>query len=61
MTNAERVAKAVTPIGACPGNDAAGGYVSSPTEAVMGITNGLLRIANALEDVAAAIRDGGRV
>lgn len=37
------------------GTDAAGGHVTSLTEACMGITAGLMAIASALESVAAAI------
>ena len=50
------VAAAVTPPGA-PGRDAADGHVGSLTEAVMGVTAGLCRIADALESVAEAIRE----
>lgn len=43
-----RVSRAITPH-AAPGHDEAGGAVSSLTEAVMGVTAGLCRIADAIE------------
>lgn len=48
----------ITPASTTPGHDAAGGMVASLTEAVMGITGGLVRIAAALYDLAAAVREG---
>lgn len=48
---------AITPISALPGNDAAGGTVNSLTEAVMGVTAGLVRIADAISDLAEAVRE----
>lgn len=39
------------------GKDAAGGYVNCLTEAVMGNTAGLMAIANAISDLAEAIRE----
>lgn len=53
----ERVAKAITPREAAPGHDATDGAVASLTEAVMGLTAGACRIADAIESVADAIRD----
>jgi len=50
------LAHAITPC-AAPNSDATGGVVSSLTEAAMGITAGLVQIANALENVAAAIEN----
>jgi hypothetical protein len=50
------IARAITP-DAVPGHDETGGTVASLTEAVMGVTAGLCRIAEALESVAEAIRD----
>lgn len=46
------LAAAITPSGShiCPAQDATGGYVGSLTEAVMGISSALVRIAEALED-----------
>lgn len=43
------IANAITPLDAGSGRDAAGGHVSSLTEAVMGITAGLFRVAEAIE------------
>jgi hypothetical protein len=51
-----KLAVAVT-ADAAAGKDAFGGHVASLTEAVMGITTGLARIAGALESVAQAIAD----
>lgn len=52
------IAGAITPLGAMPGRDESGGHIASLTEAVMGVTAGLYAIANALWDVAEAIREG---
>lgn len=52
----KKIAAAITPV-AVPGTDATGGTVDSLTEAVMGITAGLVRIANALEMIAEAIQE----
>lgn len=38
-----------------PGQDASGGHVGCLTEAVMGVTAGLVRIANAIELLAIAV------
>lgn len=54
----KRIASAITPLGVCGGKDATGGHVESLTEAVMGMTAGLCRIAESLDNVAAAIREG---
>ena len=51
------LAKAVTPLGALAGTDAVGGQVESLTEAVMGVTAGLVRIADAISDLAEAVRE----
>lgn len=52
------VAGSITPLDAAPGEDATmTGQVGSLTEAVMGMTAGLCRIAEALSDVAEAIRE----
>ncbi len=45
-----RLANAITPSNAAAGHDAAGGAVQSLTEAVIGITAALVRIAAALEE-----------
>lgn len=51
------VANALMPGGGSTARDATDGAVGSLTESVMGITAGLVRIADALENVAKAIRD----
>lgn len=51
-----QVAYAIT-ANAAPGKDANGGYVSSLTEAVMGMTCGHNRIAEAIEILADAVRE----
>lgn len=53
----KRLTNAIRPMGVAPGHDATGGTVDSLTEAVMGITGGLVRIADAMNNVADAIRD----
>lgn len=52
----DKVARAIT-ADASPGNDAAGGSISSLTEAVMGMTAGLYRIAEAIETLAEAVEN----
>jgi hypothetical protein len=52
-----RIARAIYPMGAVDGKDAAGGCVSSLTEAAMGITAGLCNVADGLHDIAEAIRE----
>jgi hypothetical protein len=49
------VAHAITPV-AAPGHDPDGGVVTSLTEAVMGISFGLRAIAEAIADLADAVR-----
>ena len=51
-----RLASAITPAGA-PGTDATGVSVGSLTEAVMGITAGLVRIAEAIDGLSEAVRE----
>lgn len=51
----ESLASAVT-VKAAPGTDATGGRVESLTEAVMGITNGLLEISHSIKELADAVR-----
>ena len=53
------VAKAICPQDAMAGKDAAGGHVGSLTEAVMGMTAGLVRIAEAIDGLADAVRERG--
>ena len=55
---AERIADAICYPAAAPGKDAAGGAVLSLTEAVMGVTAGLCRIADAVNNLAEAVREG---
>lgn len=52
-----QVADAITPQGAVGGSDATGGHVRSLTEAVMGMTAGLVQIAEAIDNLAEAVRD----
>ena len=52
-----KIAHAITPCDACAGEDANGGSVSSLTEAVMGVTAGLCRVADAISELAEAVRD----
>jgi len=53
----DKVANAITPRNAAAGQDAAGGHVESLTEAVMGVTNGASQIADAINNLAEAIRE----
>jgi hypothetical protein len=46
------LANAITPANASPGHDEFGNHVASLTEAVMGITSGLHKIAEAIEHLA---------
>lgn len=55
---ADRVAAAITPRAAA-GKDANGGHVESLTEAVMGITGGLHLVAEAIRELADAVRSNG--
>lgn len=50
--------EAITPT-AVGGKDATGGHVESLTEAVMGITAGLCRVADAINNLADAVREKG--
>lgn len=50
-----RIAMAVTP-NALGSEDAAGVYVESLTEAVSGVTAGLMAVANAISDLAESIQ-----
>ena len=51
------VANAITPSDASAGNDATGGRVRSLTEAVMGLTAGMVRISQAIHGLADAVRE----
>ncbi len=53
----KRIASAILPSGTAAGHDACGGTVDSLTEAVMGITGGLVQIAQALDRLAQAVED----
>ena len=53
------IANSVTPLSAMPGEDASGTYVSSLTEAVCGVTAGIMAIANAISELAEAVREAG--
>jgi len=52
-----RLGNAITP-NIVGGQDAFGGHVESLTEAVMGVTNGLMDIAEAIREVAARMPSG---
>lgn len=52
--SAKKIGVAITPIAAA-GKDANGGHVESLTEAVMGMTGGLVKIAEAIESLANSI------
>ena len=56
-TGLGKIADAITPFSGCHGTDAAGGTVGSLTEAVMGVTAGLVAIATAIHDLADAVRE----
>ena len=53
----QALANAITPLGVMAGQDATGGSVASLTEAVMGITAGLVQIADAINNLADATRN----
>jgi len=55
--SASRIANAITPRDAAAGKDATGGTIASLTEAVMGVTAGMVRIADAIGDLAEAVRE----
>ena len=55
----KQVANAITPIVACGNTDAAGGHVTSLTEAVVGTTSALVQIAEAIQSLADAVREVG--
>ena len=52
-----QLAAAITPQGALRGSDATGVSVGSLTEAVMGVSAGLVRIAEAIDGLADAMRE----
>ena len=55
--SARAVARAITPGSSLSSEDAAGVHVSSLTEATMGITAALCRIAASISELAEAVRD----
>lgn len=52
-----KIGEAITPGSAMAGYDEAGGTVTSLTEAAMGITAGLCKIAEAIDRLASAVED----
>ena len=58
-TAIQDVALAITPRNTGSGKDALGGTVTSLTEAVMGVSGGLVAIAHAISDLANAVREKG--
>lgn len=57
--NTKAIANAITPTKLNGSSDAGDTFVESLTEAVMGQTRGLCRIADAIHDLAEAIREHG--
>lgn len=55
------ISDAVTPRGAWAAMDSSGGSVHSLTEAVMGMTSGLIRIAESISELSQAVRDHNEV
>ena len=51
------LANTITATDAFAGHDATGGHVASLTEAVMGITAGLVSIASSIDNLADAVRE----
>ena len=54
---AKSIANALTPLNAAPAPDESGAHVGSVTEALMGITAGLMAVSRSLSQVAEAIRE----
>ena len=54
---ARKIASAILPADAAAGTCATGGTVDSLTEAVMGVTAGLVRIADSISELADAVRE----
>ena len=54
---ASKIANAITPMAAMAGQDAQGGHVESLTEAVMGLTAAMSKVADSIQNVAEAIRE----
>ena len=55
----DRLSNTIVPRGVLPGNDKTGGKVEILTESVMGVTAGLCRIADAINNLAEAVREHG--
>jgi len=53
-----KIAHAIKPLDCVGGEDSAGMYVDSLTQAVMGTTSGLCRIADAINNLADAVKGG---
>jgi hypothetical protein len=53
------IANAITPRNTGPGLDAVGGTVDSLTEASMGLTAALVQVADAISNLADAVRETG--
>jgi hypothetical protein len=56
-----KIAHAIKPLDCVGNEDSAGMYVDSLTQAVMGMTSGLCRIADAINNLADAVKDGERM
>jgi hypothetical protein len=56
--NAKRIADSITDGEASPGRDGLGGHVGCLTESVMSVATGLSKIADAINDLADAVREG---
>ncbi len=55
-TAGRRIANAIS-ADAAPGTDETGGTINSLTEAVMGVTAGLCRVASSISDLAEAVAE----
>jgi hypothetical protein len=51
-----RLATAITPPGALGSNDATGCYVESLTEAIMGNTSAMMRLAESIDELTETLR-----
>ena len=59
LREVRQISRAITD-DAMPGEDATGGQVACLTEAIMGMTSGLVQIASAIHDLAEAVRESKR-
>lgn len=57
----KELSDALSPRGAFAAVDSTGGGVHSVTEAIMGITSGLVRVADSIADLAEAVRESKEV